>query len=68
MAVSVFVAATLRSFTNHNARLESEGGSIEEILNMLTDEYPEIGKALFDEENHLRPFVFGRDITVHSRF
>lgn len=57
MAITVSIAATLRSFTERNAKIELEGGSVKEILNALTDEYPEIGKALFDEEKHLRPFV-----------
>lgn len=57
MAVMVSIAATLRSFTDRNAKLELEGGSVEEVLNTLTDEYLDVGKALFDEEKHLRPFV-----------
>lgn len=60
MAVTVSIAATLRSFTNRNAKIELDGGSareIGEILNILTEEYPEIGKALFDEQKRLRPFV-----------
>ena len=57
MAVTVSIAATLRSFTERNAKIELEGGSVEEILNALLDEYPEIGKALLDEEKRLRPFV-----------
>lgn len=57
MAVTVSIAATLRSFTERNAKIELEGGSVEEVLNALADEYSEIGKALFDEEKLLRPFV-----------
>ena len=57
MAVTVSIATTLRSFTERNAKIELEGGSVEEILNALLDEYPEIGKALLDEEKRLRPFV-----------
>lgn len=57
MAVTVLISATLRSFTNRNAKLELEGRTVEEILNTLVDEYPETGKALFDEEKNLRPFV-----------
>lgn len=56
MAV-ILVSTTLRSFASHNAKLELEGGSIEEILNSLIEKYPEIGKALFDEKKCLRPFV-----------
>lgn len=57
MAVTVSVAATLRSFTNRSAKIELESGSVETVLNALIEEYPEIGSALFDEERRLRPFV-----------
>lgn len=57
MAVTVLISATLRSFVNHNARLELEGESVGEILNILTDEYPEARNVLFDQDNNLRPFV-----------
>lgn len=64
MAVTVLISATLRSFTNRNAKLELEGASIEEILNALVDEYPEAEKALLDQEKNLRPFV---NIYVNDR-
>lgn len=57
MAVIVSIAATLRSFAGKNAKVELEGSSVGEVLHTLTDEYPDIGQALFDEEKHLRPFV-----------
>lgn len=57
MAVTVLISATLRSFVNHNARLALEGESVGEILNILTDEYPEARNVLFDQDNSLRPFV-----------
>lgn len=57
MAVTVIVSSILRSFTNHNARLELEGESVGGILDTLAEEYPEAGKVLFDEENNPRPFV-----------
>lgn len=57
MAVTVLISATLRSFTNRNAKLELEGTSVREVLNALQEKYPEAEKALFDQEKNLRPFV-----------
>lgn len=57
MAVTVLISATLRSFVNRNAKLELEGETVGDILRSLADKYPDTGKALFDEENQLRPFV-----------
>jgi len=44
MAVTVLVSVTLCSFANRNAKLELVGGSVGEILTILTEEYPEIKK------------------------
>ena len=57
MAVTVLIAATARSFTNHNPRMELDGATVEEVFNVLTDEYPDVRKALFDEDRQLRPYV-----------
>lgn len=57
MAVTLFISATLRSFTNHNAKLKLEGESVEAVLNALTDEYPDTKNALFDQDKNIRPFV-----------
>lgn len=57
MAITVFISATLRSFVNRNAKLELKGETVGDILKSLADEYPESGKALFDQEKNLRPFV-----------
>ena len=55
--ITVFIAATLRSFTDHNPEFELEGETVGDILKSLTDKYPEAEKALFDQEKKLRPFV-----------
>ncbi|MBD5533004.1 MAG: MoaD family protein [Lachnospiraceae bacterium] len=57
MAVTVLVSATLRSFTNRNAKFELEGETVWDILTALTEEYPEIQKVLFDDDNRLRDFI-----------
>ncbi len=57
MAVKVFISTTLRSFTNRDSNLKLEGRTIGEVLNDLIKKYPDAGKALFDENNNLRPFI-----------
>lgn len=57
MGVTVLISATLRFFTNRNAKLEFEGRSVEEILNALVNKFPESEKALFEQDRKLRPFV-----------
>lgn len=57
MAVTVLIPTTLRGFTNRRSEIELEGSTVGEILQTLTDEYPETKKAIFDEEGKLRSFV-----------
>lgn len=57
MSVTVYVSATLRGFVNRNAKLEAEGNTIKDVLRNLNDEYPELKKALFEEDGSIRPFV-----------
>ncbi|MBQ8296955.1 MAG: molybdopterin-synthase adenylyltransferase MoeB [Ruminococcus sp.] len=57
MAVTVFIPTTLRIFTNHRSEVELEGDTVGQILESLSDEYPETKKALFDENGKLRSFI-----------
>ncbi len=57
MAVTVFIPMTLRAFTNQRSQIELEGETVGQILEALSDEYPETKKALFDENGKLRAFI-----------
>lgn len=57
MSISVYISATLRGFVNRNAKVEIEGNNVLDILKNLQDEYPELKKALFEEDGNVRPFV-----------
>ncbi|MGN1223699.1 MAG: ubiquitin-like small modifier protein 1 [Ruminococcus sp.] len=57
MAVTVLIPTTLRIFTNQRSEIELDGTTVEEVLAALSDEYPEIKKALFDESGQLRSFI-----------
>ena len=57
MQVIVYVSATLRGFVNRNAKIEAEGETVKDIITFLKDEYPDLQKALFEEDGSIRPFV-----------
>jgi molybdopterin converting factor small subunit len=49
MSVKVFIATTMRSFTNRNSQLELEGNTVNEVIENLLMNYPDAGKALFED-------------------
>ena len=57
MTVSVLIPTTLRGFTNNRSELELEGETVGQVIQALSDEFPETKKALFDDEGNLRSFV-----------
>ena len=57
MAVTVVIPTTLRLFTEHRSEIELEGKTVGEVLTLLSEEYPDTKKALFDEDGKLRSFV-----------
>lgn len=57
MAVTVLIPTTLRLFTNQRSEIELEGETVGQIIQALSDEYPETKKALFDENGRLRSFI-----------
>ena len=69
--MKVIISATLRSFFGRSAQAEIEGTSISEILQKLTEEYPDAKKGLFDENGELRSFIRifadDEDVTDRSR-
>lgn len=57
MQVKIIISATLRVFVNKQNELLLEGNTISEVIENLVNEYPEIKKGLFDEQNELREYV-----------
>lgn len=57
MNVPVYISATLRGFANRNEKIEFEGETVQDILTRLPEEYPELRKALFEEDGTIRSFV-----------
>ena len=55
--MKVIISATLRTFFGRTAETEIQGNTIGEILQRITEEYPDTGKGLFDENGKIRQFV-----------
>jgi molybdopterin converting factor small subunit len=54
---TVIIPTPLRKFTNNTARLEVKGDTIEQTVNELTLNFPELRKHLIDEKGDIRSFV-----------
>lgn len=57
MAVKVLIPTPLQKFTNNQAALECDGGTIEELLTTLDQACPGIKARLCDDQGELRRFV-----------
>ena len=55
--MKVYISSTLRNFFGKNPLIEVPKNSIQDILDFLTDEYPEAAKILFDGDGQLRSFI-----------
>ncbi len=54
---TVIIPTPLRKFTNQTARLQVEAGTVGEIIEKLTLDFPELKKHLLDQKGDLRSFV-----------
>ena len=57
MASTLKIPSPLRRFTNGQTSLNVNGKSIEEVLNELFSEYPNIKNHLMEKDGNLRNFV-----------
>ncbi|MEL6939998.1 MAG: MoaD/ThiS family protein [Cyanobacteria bacterium J06598_1] len=57
MAVKVLIPTPLQKFTNDEAAVECDGGSISELMDTLEAKFPGIKKRLCDDKGELRRFV-----------
>ena len=51
------IPTPLRSYTNGQGKLALDGSTVQETLTNLVLEYPQIKKHIYDDKNHLRPYV-----------
>ena len=54
---TVIIPTPLRKFTNQTARLQVEAGTVGEIIDRITLDFPELKKHLLDPQGDLRSFV-----------
>lgn len=54
---TVIIPTPLRKFTNNTARVSVKAGNIQEVVNDLSLNFPELKKHLLDEQGKLRSFV-----------
>jgi molybdopterin synthase sulfur carrier subunit len=54
---TVIIPTPLRKFTNNTAKLEISADTIENTVNELTFNFPELKKHLLDDKGQIRSFV-----------
>jgi molybdopterin converting factor small subunit len=54
---TVIIPTPLRKFTNQTARLQVAAGTVGEIIEKITIDFPELKKHLLDQKGSLRSFV-----------
>ncbi len=54
---TVIIPTPLRKFTSNTARLQVKAGTIEQTVNELTLNFPDLKKHLLDEQGHIRSYV-----------
>jgi sulfur-carrier protein len=57
MPIKVLVPTPLQKFTNDQAAIECDGGTIAELLDSLEQSFPGIKARLCDEKGDLRRFI-----------
>ncbi len=57
MAVTVSIPTALRQYAGGNASVKLESGPIGQVLTNLVEQYPQLGKQLYNEQQQLRSFV-----------
>ena len=54
---TVIIPTPLRKFTNNTAKLDIKANTIEETVNELTLNFPDLKKHLLDDKGQIRSFV-----------
>ena len=54
---TVIIPTPLRKFTNNTAKININAGTIEETVNELTINFPDLKKHLLDEKGQIRSFI-----------
>jgi molybdopterin converting factor small subunit len=54
---TLLIPTPLRAYTEGNAKIELHGKNIAAILSLLVDEFPAVQPYIYDERDHIRPYV-----------
>jgi molybdopterin converting factor small subunit len=54
---TVFIPTPLRKFTNNTAKLEIQGNSVFEVMNRLTQDFPELKRHLINADGKVPSFI-----------
>jgi len=54
---TVIIPTPLRKFTNQTAKVQIEAGTIAEVIDRITIDFPELKKHLLDQQGAIRSFV-----------
>jgi len=54
---SFTIPTPLRKFTDQKRRVEVDGSTVKDALDTLVNEYPELKKNLYDDNDQLRSYV-----------
>ena len=53
----VIIPTPLRKFTNQVSTVETQGGTVDEAVNDLAKQYPDLQKHLLDDNGNIRSFI-----------
>ncbi|HYF33566.1 MAG TPA: MoaD/ThiS family protein [Chitinophagaceae bacterium] len=54
---TVIIPTPLRKFTNNTAKLQVQADTVEQTVNELTVNFPDLKKHLLDEQGQIRSYV-----------
>lgn len=57
MAVTISIPTALRQYAGGSATVSLSSGPVGQVLASLAEQYPQLGKQLYNEQNQLRNFV-----------
>lgn len=54
---NIIIPTPLRKFTNNQASVESNGSNVQESVEDLAKQFPDLNKHIFDAEGKIRQFI-----------
>lgn len=54
---NIIIPTPLRKFTNNEASVESNGTTVQESVEDLAKQFPDLNKHIFDAEGKIRQFI-----------